>query len=139
MTRAVARAPRRRPLFSPRARTYPSALSWLIGCFISNIGPDDCFYVPIGILNPDGKDTLAIAVWQQPRRRGAWARSASAPTAGELHPRSSSTAAGGICDSACGLETDRAVAVSGVAWVRDVGPWSLLAGRPTVMGWLRSR
>jgi beta-galactosidase GanA len=36
---------------------------WLIGRYINNVGPQHQFYVPAGILNDQGSNTLAIAVW----------------------------------------------------------------------------
>ena len=36
---------------------------WLIGRYVNNVGPQHQFYVPAGILNDHGANTLAIAVW----------------------------------------------------------------------------
>ncbi len=36
---------------------------WLIGRYVNNVGPQHQFYVPAGILNDQGPNTLAIAVW----------------------------------------------------------------------------
>jgi beta-galactosidase GanA len=36
---------------------------WLIGRYVNNAGPQHQFYVPTGILNEHGTNTLAIAVW----------------------------------------------------------------------------
>ena len=36
---------------------------WLIGRYVNNVGPQHQFYVPAGILNDHGPNTLAIAVW----------------------------------------------------------------------------
>jgi Beta-galactosidase second all-beta domain len=44
------------------------------GRLISNVGPDDRFYLPTGILNPDGSNTLAIAVWEEQPGTGGLGR-----------------------------------------------------------------
>jgi Beta-galactosidase jelly roll domain len=36
---------------------------WLIGRYINNLGPQDTFYLPQGLLRTDGQNTLAIAEW----------------------------------------------------------------------------
>jgi len=36
---------------------------WLIGRYINNLGPQDTFYLPQGLLRTDGTNTLAIAEW----------------------------------------------------------------------------
>jgi hypothetical protein len=36
---------------------------WLIGRYVNNVGPQHQFYVPAGILDEQGDNTLAIAVW----------------------------------------------------------------------------
>jgi Beta-galactosidase jelly roll domain len=36
---------------------------WLIGRYVNNVGPQHQFYLPAGILNDHGRNTLAIAVW----------------------------------------------------------------------------
>ena len=36
---------------------------WLIGRYVNSVGPQHQFYVPAGILNDHGANTLAIAVW----------------------------------------------------------------------------
>ena len=36
---------------------------WLIGRYVNNVGPQHQFYLPAGILNDHGANTLAIAVW----------------------------------------------------------------------------
>ncbi|WDL97881.1 beta-galactosidase [Alicyclobacillus sp. ALC3] len=36
---------------------------WLVGRYINYLGPQQRFYLPAGILNDHGKNTLAIAVW----------------------------------------------------------------------------
>jgi beta-galactosidase GanA len=36
---------------------------WMIGQYIDNVGPQHQFYVPAGILNDNGANTIAIAVW----------------------------------------------------------------------------
>jgi beta-galactosidase GanA len=36
---------------------------WLIGRYINNLGPQNTFYLPQGLLRTDGRNTLAIAEW----------------------------------------------------------------------------
>ena len=43
---------------------------WLIGRYINDTGPETSFPVPAGILRADGRNTVAIGVWDQtPHRR----------------------------------------------------------------------
>jgi beta-galactosidase GanA len=44
-------------------RAFIYVNGWLIGRYVNNDGPQHQFYVPAGILNDDGSNTLAIAVW----------------------------------------------------------------------------
>ena len=44
-------------------RAYIYVNGWLIGLYVNNVGPQHQFYVPAGILNEHGGNTLAIAVW----------------------------------------------------------------------------
>ena len=44
-------------------RTFIFVNGWLIGRYINNVGPQHQFYVPAGILNDHGPNTLAVAVW----------------------------------------------------------------------------
>jgi beta-galactosidase GanA len=44
-------------------RAFIFVNGWLIGRYINNVGPQHQFYVPAGILNDHGPNTLAIAVW----------------------------------------------------------------------------
>ena len=44
-------------------RAFIFVNGWLIGRYINNMGPQHQFYVPAGILNDNGPNTLAIAVW----------------------------------------------------------------------------
>jgi hypothetical protein len=44
-------------------RAFIFVNGWLIGRYVNNVGPQHQFYVPAGILNDDGPNTLAIAVW----------------------------------------------------------------------------
>jgi len=44
-------------------RAFIYVNGWLIGRYVNNVGPQHQFYVPAGILNDDGPNTLAIAVW----------------------------------------------------------------------------
>ncbi len=36
---------------------------WLLGRYINNLGPQNTFYLPQGLLRSDGENTLAIAEW----------------------------------------------------------------------------
>jgi beta-galactosidase GanA len=36
---------------------------WMLGIYVNDLGPQHIFSLPNGILNPDGPNTLAIAVW----------------------------------------------------------------------------
>jgi beta-galactosidase GanA len=44
-------------------RAFIYVNGWLIGRYVNNMGPQHQFYVPAGILNDHGPNTLAIAVW----------------------------------------------------------------------------
>ena len=44
-------------------RAFIYVNGWLIGRYVNNAGPQHQFYVPAGILNEHGPNTLAIAVW----------------------------------------------------------------------------
>jgi beta-galactosidase GanA len=44
-------------------RAFIFVNGWLIGRYVNNTGPQHQFYVPAGILNGQGPNTLAIAVW----------------------------------------------------------------------------
>jgi beta-galactosidase GanA len=44
-------------------RAFIYVNGWLIGRYVNNVGPQHQFYVPAGILNDHGANTLAIAVW----------------------------------------------------------------------------
>ena len=44
-------------------RAFIFVNGWLIGVYVNNIGPQHQFYVPAGILNEHGGNTLALAVW----------------------------------------------------------------------------
>jgi beta-galactosidase GanA len=44
-------------------RAFIYVNGWLIGRYVNNVGPQHQFYVPAGILNDHGSNTLAIAVW----------------------------------------------------------------------------
>ncbi|GAA5200167.1 beta-galactosidase [Rugosimonospora acidiphila] len=48
------------------SRRYRAELfvnGWDVGNYVNYLGPQHSFPVPNGILNPDGKNTIAIAVW----------------------------------------------------------------------------
>jgi beta-galactosidase GanA len=44
-------------------RAFIYVNGWLVGRYVNNVGPQHQFYVPAGILNDHGSNTLAIAVW----------------------------------------------------------------------------
>jgi hypothetical protein len=44
-------------------RAFIFVNGWLVGRYVNNVGPQHDFYVPAGILNDHGQNTLAIAVW----------------------------------------------------------------------------
>ncbi|MBO0802678.1 MAG: beta-galactosidase [Nocardiopsaceae bacterium] len=44
-------------------RAYIFVNGWLIGQYLNDVGPQHRFYVPAGILDDHGGNTLAIAVW----------------------------------------------------------------------------
>ena len=44
-------------------RAFIFVNGWLVGRYVNNVGPQHQFYVPDGILNDHGQNTLAIAVW----------------------------------------------------------------------------
>jgi len=44
-------------------RAFIVVNGWLIGQYENNVGPQHQFYVPAGILNQQGSNTLAIAAW----------------------------------------------------------------------------
>lgn len=49
-----------------KTRAYRSLIflnGWLIGRYINNLGPQTVFYLPAGILNTNGHNTLAISSW----------------------------------------------------------------------------
>ena len=44
-------------------RAFIYVNGWLIGRYVNNVGPQHQFYVPAGILNDQGQNTIAIADW----------------------------------------------------------------------------
>jgi len=44
-------------------RAFIYVNGWLVGRYVNNVGPQHQFYVPAGLLNDHGGNTLAIAVW----------------------------------------------------------------------------
>jgi beta-galactosidase GanA len=44
-------------------RAFIFVNGWLVGRYVNNAGPQHQFYVPAGLLNERGGNTLAIAVW----------------------------------------------------------------------------
>jgi uncharacterized protein YjdB len=48
---------------SKNYRAYIYVNGWLLGQYINNLGPQHLFALPPGVLNPNGKNTVAIAVW----------------------------------------------------------------------------
>jgi beta-galactosidase GanA len=55
-------------------RAFIYVNGWLIGRYANNVGPQHRFYVPAGILNDDGHNTIAIAVWGLDGTGGGLAR-----------------------------------------------------------------
>jgi hypothetical protein len=51
-----------KPQSSANYRALIFVNGWNVGQYIANIGPQHTFVVPNGVLNPDGRNTLAIAV-----------------------------------------------------------------------------
>jgi beta-galactosidase GanA len=47
---------------------------WLMGRYISNVGPQKSFPIPTGILNPNGVNTIALAVWNADASTGGLGR-----------------------------------------------------------------
>ncbi|HEX6520659.1 MAG TPA: beta-galactosidase [Streptosporangiaceae bacterium] len=45
------------------ARAFVFVNGWLVGRYVGGVGPQYQFYVPAGVLNDHGPNTLAIAVW----------------------------------------------------------------------------
>ncbi len=43
---------------------------WLLGLYANDLGPQHVFSLPTGILNPNGQNTVAIAVWGEDQRGG---------------------------------------------------------------------
>ena len=43
---------------------------WQMGIYINNLGPQKIFPIPAGILNPNGENTVAIAVWGEQNGNG---------------------------------------------------------------------
>jgi beta-galactosidase GanA len=52
-------------------RAFIFVNGWLVGRYVNNVGPQHQFYVPAGILNDHGGNTLAIAVWGLSQAGGA--------------------------------------------------------------------
>ncbi|HEY3957924.1 MAG TPA: beta-galactosidase [Streptosporangiaceae bacterium] len=44
-------------------RAFIFVNGWFVGRYVNNVGPQHQFYIPAGILNDHGPNTLAIAVW----------------------------------------------------------------------------
>ena len=53
---------RRRPARRPNYRALIFVNGWNMGQYIANVGPQHTFVIPNGVLNPDGQNTLAVAV-----------------------------------------------------------------------------
>jgi Beta-galactosidase jelly roll domain len=43
---------------------------WQMGIYVNNLGPQKIFPIPAGILNPNGENTVAIAVWGEQNGSG---------------------------------------------------------------------
>ncbi|MBP1966677.1 beta-galactosidase [Paenibacillus aceris] len=48
---------------SKNYRSYIYVNGWLVGQYINNLGPQHLFSLPPGVLNPNGNNDVAIAVW----------------------------------------------------------------------------
>ncbi|UJF34804.1 beta-galactosidase [Paenibacillus hexagrammi] len=48
---------------SKNYRAYIYVNGWLVGQYINNLGPQHLFSLPPGVLNPNGSNDVAIAVW----------------------------------------------------------------------------
>ncbi|WP_206071160.1 beta-galactosidase [Knoellia koreensis] len=48
---------------SRRYRAQIFVNGWQVGNYLNDVGPQRSFPVPVGILNPNGANTIAIAVW----------------------------------------------------------------------------
>lgn len=48
---------------SRKYRAFIYVNGWLMGQYINNLGPQHVFTLPAGILNPNGHNEIAIAVW----------------------------------------------------------------------------
>ncbi len=51
-----------KPQSAPKMRALIFVNGWNMGNFISHIGPQRTFVLPAGILNPNGKNTIALAI-----------------------------------------------------------------------------
>jgi beta-galactosidase GanA len=65
-------------------RAFIYVNGWLIGRYVNNVGPQHQFYVPAGILNDQGGNTLAIAVWGLNQAGGGLAQVSLAAAGSQL-------------------------------------------------------
>ncbi len=56
------------PSYRYRAEIFLNG--WLMGLYANDLGPQHVFSLPAGILNPDGQNTVAIAVWGEDEAGG---------------------------------------------------------------------
>ena len=56
------------PSYRYRAEIFLNG--WLLGLYANDLGPQHVFSLPTGILNPDGQNTVAIAVWGEDEAGG---------------------------------------------------------------------
>ena len=56
------------PSHKYRALIYVNG--WLLGNYINNVGPQHVFPIPNGILDPQGDNTIAVALWNEDRTTG---------------------------------------------------------------------
>ena len=57
----------------PASKQYRAQIfvnGWHMGRYINNVGPQHSFPIPNGILNPNGNNTIAIAVWNSDATTG---------------------------------------------------------------------
>ncbi len=65
------------PQSSANYRALIFVNGWNMGQYIADVGPQHTFVIPNGVLNPDGRNTLAIAVTSDGGPATGWRRSRS--------------------------------------------------------------
>jgi beta-galactosidase GanA len=56
------------PTYRDRAEIFVNG--WLLGLYANDLGPQHVFSLPTGLLNPDGQNTVAVAVWGEDEAAG---------------------------------------------------------------------